>query len=158
MSPHKEMTPAEIDQFLTCARTGRLGIIYKGDPYIIPVGFAYTDGKIAIHACSAGQKMNALQSNPKVCFEVDESLSDGSMYKSVLIYGKAEILKDNAEKIPYLQALINKYRVPEAFADYINKPPRNPQQEMKDVRIVLITPEKITSRQFIKFGKWRDDE
>lgn len=156
MSPHKEMAQEEIDQFLTCARTGRLGVVHNGEPYIIPVGYAWVNGQIAIHVCSAGQKMEALRANPKVCFEVDESLSDGSMYKSVLIFGKAEILKDNAEKIPYLQALINKYRVPEEFGAYINKPARKPQQEMKAVRIVLIKPEKTTSRKFIKFGKWSE--
>ncbi len=154
MSPHKEMVKDEIDQFLTCARTGRLGVILNDEPYIVPVGFAWVNGQIAFHACSKGLKMDALESNPKVCFEVDESLSDGSMYKSVLVFGRAEILKDNAEKIPYLQALINKYRVHEEFDAYINKATRKPEAEMKAVRIVLITPEKITSRQFIKFGKW----
>jgi nitroimidazol reductase NimA-like FMN-containing flavoprotein (pyridoxamine 5'-phosphate oxidase superfamily) len=158
MSPHKEMAPAEIDQFLTCARTGRLGVIHKGEPYVVPVGFVYVNGLIAFHSCSKGQKMKALQANPQVCFEVDETLSDSSMYKSVLIYGKAEILTDNADKIPYLQAHIDKYRVPEEFGHYINKPSRKPEQEMKAVRIVVITPTRVTSRKFIKFERWSETQ
>lgn len=42
----EEMTLKEIEQFLTCARVGRLGISLESGPYIVPVGYAYADGKI----------------------------------------------------------------------------------------------------------------
>src|SRR5512134_1642416 len=51
----KDMSSREIDQFLTCARMGRLGMILpEGEPYIVPVGYGYGEGKIYFHTCSEG--------------------------------------------------------------------------------------------------------
>ena len=144
------MSQLEIDQFLTCARTGRLGLVINGEPYIIPVGFVYHKGKIAIHSCTKGKKMEALKSNPRVCFEVDETLSDVSMYKSVILQGTSRILEDEQEMIPYLQLHIDKYRVPEEFEAYMSKPGRKRNEELKAVRIIEITPDQISGRKFIR--------
>jgi hypothetical protein len=146
----KEMTEEEMEQFLTCARVGRLGLSVKGRPHVIPLGFAWADRKIFFHTCSKGFKMQALKENPHVCFEVDEALSDASMYKSVIVFGTAEILEDTEEMIPYLQALIDKYRVPQTFDAYMNKPGRNREKEMEAVRICIIKPTKITGRKFVR--------
>jgi nitroimidazol reductase NimA-like FMN-containing flavoprotein (pyridoxamine 5'-phosphate oxidase superfamily) len=145
----EEMTSKEIEQFLTCARVGRLGILLDDGPYVVPVGYAYADGKIFFHTCSKGLKMDALSRNPNVCFEVDESLSDGSMFKSVIAFGTAEIISDKAKMVPYLQKLIDKYRVPENFDSYMSKPGRNREKEMEAVRIYVITPTKVTGRKFV---------
>ncbi len=146
----EEMTNAEIEKFLVCARVGRLGIVLEdGTPYIVPLGYAYADGKIFFHTCKKGLKMNALRWNANVCFEVDETLSDASMFKSVIIFGKAEIIKDKAKMIPYLQKLIDKYRVPESFDKYMNKPGRNREKELEAVRICIIKPNKITSKKWV---------
>ena len=146
-----EMSQEEIDQFLATARIGRLGLSLNQGPYIIPVGYVYVNGKIAFHTCNSGIKMKALRENPQVCFEVDESLSDASMYKSVIIFGNAEILDDPETMIPYLQLHIDKYRVPQDFEKYISQPGRNRDNQLAAVRIVVITPIKITGRKFVKF-------
>jgi nitroimidazol reductase NimA-like FMN-containing flavoprotein (pyridoxamine 5'-phosphate oxidase superfamily) len=146
----KEMTSDETEQFLTCARVGRLGLSSNGNPYIIPLGYAYANGKIFFHTCNKGLKMQALRENAAVCFEVDEALSDTSMYKSVIAFGKAEIIENKDEMTPYLQELIDKYRVPESFDEYMNKPGRDREKEMKAVRICVITPTKITGRKFTR--------
>lgn len=146
----KEMTDEEMEQFLTCARVGRLGLSIKGRPHIIPLGFAYANRKIFFHTCSKGFKMQALKQNSHVCFEVDEALSDASMYKSVIAFGTAEILEDREEMIPYLQRLIDKYRVPQAFDEYMNKPGRDREKEMKAVRVCIIRLKKITGRKFVR--------
>lgn len=146
-----EMSQEEIDQFLATARIGRLGLSLNQGPYIIPVGYVYANGKIAFHTCNSGIKMKALRENPQVCFEVDESLSDASMYKSVIIFGNAEILDDPEAMIPYLQLHIDKYRVPQDFEKYISQPGRNRDNQLAAVRIVVITPTKITGRKFVQF-------
>src|SRR3989304_6219987 len=137
--PVEEMTPAEIDQFLTCARVGRPGVSLKDGPYIVPVGYVYSNGKIFFHTCKEGLKMDTIKRNPNVCFEVDEALSDASMFKSVIAFGAAEIIDDEEEMIPCLQKLIDKYRVPENFDKYISKLRRNREKELKAVRICAIT-------------------
>jgi nitroimidazol reductase NimA-like FMN-containing flavoprotein (pyridoxamine 5'-phosphate oxidase superfamily) len=148
MSEGEEMSVKEIERFLTCARVGRIGICLENGPYIVPVGYTYSNGKIFFHTCSKGLKMDGVRKNPNVCFEVDESLSDASMYKSVIVFGTAEIITDKEEKIAYLQKLIDKYRVSETFDEYMNKPGRNREKELEAVRICLITPKKITGRKY----------
>jgi hypothetical protein len=145
----KEMTCEEIDQFLTCARIGRLGMVLEDGPYVVPVGFAYADGKVFFHTCCKGLKMEGLRKNSNVCFEVDEALSDATMSKSVIVFGRAEIIGDEQKMIPYLQKLIDKYRVPLNFDEYMRKPGRNRESELKAVRICLITPTKITGRTLL---------
>jgi len=145
----EEMSKREIEQFLTCARVGRLGVCLESGPYVVPVGFAYADGKIFFHTCNKGLKMDAMRRNPHVCFEVDEALSDASMFKSVIVFGTAEIIDDKKKMIPYLQRLIDKYRVPENFDKYMSKPGRNREKELEAVRICIITPKKITGKKFV---------
>jgi nitroimidazol reductase NimA-like FMN-containing flavoprotein (pyridoxamine 5'-phosphate oxidase superfamily) len=151
--PAKEMTQKEIEQFLACARVGHLGLCFEdGSPYVVPVGFAYADGKIFFHTCNKGLKMTALRRNVNVCFEVDEALSDASMFKSVIVFGTAEIIDEEGRIIPYLQRLIDKYRVPESFDTYMSKPGRNREKELETVRICIITPKKTTGRKWIMKG------
>jgi nitroimidazol reductase NimA-like FMN-containing flavoprotein (pyridoxamine 5'-phosphate oxidase superfamily) len=145
----KEMNREEIDQFLTCARIGRLGILVEGGPYVIPMGFAYDSKKVFFHTCCKGMKIEALRRDPRVCFEVDEALSDATMSKSVMVFGTAELIEDEKLMIPYLQKLIDKYRIPLSFDDYMRKPGRNRENELKAVRICLITPTKMTGRKML---------
>jgi nitroimidazol reductase NimA-like FMN-containing flavoprotein (pyridoxamine 5'-phosphate oxidase superfamily) len=146
----EEMTSEEVERFLWCARVGRLGLVLEdGTPYIVPVGFGYADGKIFFHTCNKGLKMDTLKRNPNVCFEVDEALSDATMFKSVVVFGEAEIISDRDRMIPYLQRLIDKYRVPESFDEYMSKPGRNREKELEAVRIITITPHKTTSRKYL---------
>jgi hypothetical protein len=144
----EEMSQREVEQFLSCARVGRLGMCLESGPYVVPVGYGYADGKIFFHTCNKGLKMDGLRRSANVCFEVDEALSDASMFKSVIVFGTAEIIDDKKEMIPYLQKLIDKYRVPESFDKYMSKLGRNREKELKAVRICVITPKKITSKKW----------
>ena len=94
--------------------------------------------------------MDILRANPRVCFEVDESLSDGSLAKSVVIFGRAEIIEDRERMIPYMQGLIYKYRVPVTFEEYMSRGKRNTEAELKAVRICLITPVRMTGLKVIR--------
>jgi nitroimidazol reductase NimA-like FMN-containing flavoprotein (pyridoxamine 5'-phosphate oxidase superfamily) len=146
--PVEDMTQKEIEQFLTCARVGRLSMCVEGKPYIVPVGYAYSNGEISFHTCTKGLKMEVIRKNLNVCFEVDEALSDTSMFKSVIVFGTAKIIEDKEEMIPYLQKLIDKYRVPEDFEAYMSKPGRNRDEELEAVRICIITPKEIAGKKY----------
>lgn len=143
--PIYPMTQPEIDQFLTCAPVGRISVILEGWPYIVPIGFGFSEGKVFFHSCVEGIKMEALRTNPKVCFEVDESLSDVSLSKSVIIFGEIEIISQKKHVIPYLQKLIDKYRVSIPFGEYMKRGGRNLKQELERINICLIKPHKTTA-------------
>ncbi|MEM2119143.1 MAG: pyridoxamine 5'-phosphate oxidase family protein [Candidatus Bathyarchaeia archaeon] len=147
--PTAKMTREEIDRFLSCARVGRIGLTLNNKPYVVPLGFGYDEGKVFFHTCSKGLKMSVIKRNPLVCFEVDEALSDVSMYRSVIMLGKAEIVEDKEAMIPYLQKLINKYRVPLPFDEYMRKPGRDKEKELAAVRICVITPTSVTGKKYV---------
>ena len=147
----EEMVPHEIEQFLTCARTGRIGVILEEGPYVVPVGYVYSEGKVFFHTCrTEGAKMKAIRANSNVCFEVDESISDGSFAKSVIIYGHAENIEKKATMLPYLKKLIDKYRVPVSLDEYLSRRNRSIKKELDAVRICLITPYKITGKKIVR--------
>jgi nitroimidazol reductase NimA-like FMN-containing flavoprotein (pyridoxamine 5'-phosphate oxidase superfamily) len=148
--PSTQMTWDETEQFLTCARVGRLGLSLREGPYIVPVGYVYSDGKIFFHTCEKGLKMQKIRKNPRVCFEVDETISDTSMYKSVTILGTIEIVEDKEKMIPYLQKLIDKYRIAQDFDEYMKKPGRDREKELNEVRICVIKPAEVTGRRFVR--------
>jgi nitroimidazol reductase NimA-like FMN-containing flavoprotein (pyridoxamine 5'-phosphate oxidase superfamily) len=147
----KEMVLHEIEQFLTCARIERIGVSLKEGPYVVPVGYVYSEGKVFLHTCrTEGIKMQATQANSNVCFEVDESISDGSLAKSVVILGHAEVIEKKATMFPYLKKLIDKYRVPVSLDEYLSRRNRNIKEELDAVRICLITPYKITGKKIVR--------
>jgi len=73
VSSTEEMSHREIEQFLTCGRIGRLGICMEDRPYVVPVGYAYAEGKIFFHTCNTGMKIKGIKRSPNICFEVDEA-------------------------------------------------------------------------------------
>ena len=149
----QDMTRNEINQFLACARVGRVGISLEDGPYVVPVGYAYENGEIFFHTCFKGLKMDGIRRNPEVCFEVDESTSDASMFKSVIARGTAEVIDDYERMIPYLQKLIDKYRVPVGFDEYMSRPGRDLEKEMSIVRVCIIRPKEITGRIMVRIDR-----
>jgi nitroimidazol reductase NimA-like FMN-containing flavoprotein (pyridoxamine 5'-phosphate oxidase superfamily) len=146
----KKMTNEEIDNFLACSRVGRLRVALEDGAYVVPVGFGFSDGKIFFHTCSKGLKVDAIRKNPNVCFELDEALSDTSIYKSVIILGTAEIIDDRDRMIPFLQKLIDKYRAPTNLDEYLIRLGLNKENELKTVRICTIRPKSITGRTYVR--------
>jgi len=61
----------EIESLLKEAEIGRLGTCVDGEPYVVPLSFAYHDGKIVFHCAKRGKKLDNIAKNPQVCFEVD---------------------------------------------------------------------------------------
>lgn len=116
--PKVWMDRAEAEEFLRKSKVGRLGLCTKGEPYVVPVLFVYSDGKIYFHSSSRGRKITALRENPRVCFEVDEyggirpapkACSFSLNYKSVIISGEARLIHDVREKLRALTLLMEKY-------------------------------------------------
>jgi nitroimidazol reductase NimA-like FMN-containing flavoprotein (pyridoxamine 5'-phosphate oxidase superfamily) len=115
----------KIIQFLNSQPVGRIASIdSNGCPQVIPMNFVYHDGAIYMHSHPFGEKLDNIRHNPKVGFEVDQHIcflpsyyfhpSDASqadtLYISVVMKGRAEIVHDNDEKAAALNALMAKYQ------------------------------------------------
>ncbi|HCZ33581.1 MAG TPA: MFS transporter [Holophagaceae bacterium] len=82
----------------------------EGWPYAVPVNHAVVDGALIIHCATAGHKLANLAFNPKVSYcAVTEAetlpLELATRYASVIVFGRAELLTDEAEKRAALRAL-----------------------------------------------------
>jgi nitroimidazol reductase NimA-like FMN-containing flavoprotein (pyridoxamine 5'-phosphate oxidase superfamily) len=107
----------EIEQVLKDATVGRLGTSRDDTPYVVPVSYAYHNGKIFIHGAKQGKKMDDITANPRVCFEVetsevipsDDPCNYSYRYRSVIANGTAKILVDPTEKLQGLRLLTERY-------------------------------------------------
>ncbi len=109
-------TNEEAEEMLNKATNGVLAL--EGDegyPYAVPVSFAYKNGKIYFHSTSENShKMESIRKNPKVSFCVvtqDDIIPEAfnTLYRSVIIFGKARVLSDDAEMKQGIMAIVEKY-------------------------------------------------
>jgi nitroimidazol reductase NimA-like FMN-containing flavoprotein (pyridoxamine 5'-phosphate oxidase superfamily) len=113
---------ARLEAILAQAPVCRLGLAEPGPkgavPYVVPVFFAYRDGKMYVHSAVEGRKIELLRRNPRVCVEVDEyrgvvpaekPCGYSSLFRSVLASGTARLLEDAQAKREALDLLMEKY-------------------------------------------------
>ncbi len=146
----------KIKEFLDKEHVGRIASIDEnGYPQIIPMNFVFLNDAIYMHSHTRGEKLENVSRNDKVGFEVDRELEflpsyfedpkDASLadtlYISVVIKGKGEIVKDKKEKTNALNGLIKKYQ-PEGKYE-----PISPEMEVLDeVAIIKITPDSMRGK------------
>jgi nitroimidazol reductase NimA-like FMN-containing flavoprotein (pyridoxamine 5'-phosphate oxidase superfamily) len=112
-------------EFLNGQPVGRIASLdANGYPQVIPMNFVYHDGVIYMHSHPFGEKLENIRRNPSVGFEVDQHIcflpsyyfhptdaaQADTLYISVVIKGKAEIVNKNEEKAHALNALMEKYQ------------------------------------------------
>ena len=101
----------QILEILNNAKVLHLGLAVDNEPYVVPMNYGYTmeEGKLIIYMHSAlrGKKLDMIQANPKVFFEMDcdrmpftgdKPCQYGLVYSSVMGRGTARILEDVEEK------------------------------------------------------------
>jgi nitroimidazol reductase NimA-like FMN-containing flavoprotein (pyridoxamine 5'-phosphate oxidase superfamily) len=92
----RELSPAEIEEFLRAQRIARLGCHADGATYVVPLIYAYDDGAV-VAVTTEGRKIAMLRQNPRVCVEVDEYDADGKgSWRSVIAHGTYEELAGEA--------------------------------------------------------------
>lgn len=116
------LSKEETERLLQNQQVGHLATINpEGHPYVTPVHYVYMDEKIYIHGMGVGQKVENLQRNPLVGFEVQEcgdfkvspvaktACNVNTEYESVIITGQAALVEDAALKEAVLWAFVRKY-------------------------------------------------
>jgi uncharacterized protein len=122
---HCQITDSrELERILGSTTIGRLATNgVDGFPYVTPVNFVYYQGKIYFHCAAAGEKLDNVARDPKVCFEVDIPLAylDAGanperrvaklhqLYHCVIIRGEAQVVPDGSLKTAALNALVDKH-------------------------------------------------
>ena len=102
---------SRITEILDAAKVLHLGLCVDNEPYVVPMNYGYTleDGKLILYLHSAvrGKKLDMLQRNANVFFELDCNLVPfegkvpcqyGLAYSSVMGRATARIVEDAEEK------------------------------------------------------------
>lgn len=92
-----------------------VGLVQDGRPVVIPMAYGRVGDIIYLHGSSGSRLMRLLHDEPDVCVSITElkalkvarsTFNSGMHYRSVVIFGKAELVGDE-EKDQALNALSN---------------------------------------------------
>ena len=109
-----------IRAFLHTAQVGHIASSLNGQPFLNPSIFWFDEEnhQIIFHSNVTGRIRSNIESNPKVCFEASElgrmlssnvALEFSLQYRSVIVFGTARLVTDEAEARRALYGLIQKY-------------------------------------------------
>jgi len=101
------LSDKEARELLAECRTGRLGCVADGGPYVVPVNYVFQDDFIYVHSL-LGRKVNALRENPRACLQVDE-IKDAYHWRSAIAFGRYEEVTDGGERNRAAQQLLSRF-------------------------------------------------
>ena len=110
----------EMEELLQQEVLGCLGQSAEGKPYVVPLNYAYVDGRILFHCALTGKKLDYIRANPQVCFTVarqtgrigDHENQDPCHVDSdsVICYGTARVVEDLDERKKVLDEFNRRFR------------------------------------------------
>lgn len=137
--------------------TGYLAMCRDGEPYCVPVSYAFLGGKIVFHCALKGRKLDFIGANPKVSFAVSRHPDRARphhpetgctyRYESVICSGRARIVEDLDERFALLCGFL------EYFNARLGRPAgTNPITKDGAARVacVEISPEAVSGRRQTK--------
>ncbi len=148
------MTDEQIDEFLGqafCGRTATIGP--DGYPYVVPNLFVWRERRVYLHtALYEGHFLANVRHCGRVSFEADEpgrifpyghvECDTSVSYRSVVLFGRIEILEDEGQKMRFYESFMAKYAPPESWGREKGSFPR-----IGSTVVYAITPEVITGKQ-----------
>ena len=153
----------EIKRILNTATVGRIATIGSdGYPYVAPVNFVFHEGAVFFHSALAGEKLDNIARDSRVCFEVDIPLAymevsfnpeknpcrAHQFYHSVVIRGKARIIDNGELKTQVLNALLGKHEGNREF-----QPVTENSSGYKQCCVIEVKPERMTAKSDLGQGK-----
>ena len=150
---------AIIEGILQGSKICRIGISDKGFPYVLPFNYGYNDNQIYIHCALSGKKIDLLRENPNVCFEIEQTSEIikndiackwATIYRSIVGYGKVEILDDFAQKQKGLEIIMAHNGAP----DLLEFEPK----QVDSVLILRLTIDSLSGKQSSNWDKLYNEE
>ena len=111
----QELNKSEIERILHTNTSGVLAVIdCDGYPYSVPLSYVYSNGKIYFHSAKSGHKIGAIKNCKKATFciiDKDDVQPEKytTYYKSVIAFGRAEIVCGGEETLTAIEMLGEKY-------------------------------------------------
>lgn len=140
------LSPAETRQLLERGEYGILSTVdNQGQPYGIPLSYAYRNDCIYFHCALSGHKLDNLAANQRICFSVvgrTELLPAkfATRYESALAFGQAtEIVGE--ERLNALRWLVEKYS-----PDFQAEGEEYIAQQQHATRVIKITIDQLSGK------------
>ena len=127
-----------LDEAFVC----HLAFIVDGQPFVVPTNYVRVGDKLFLHGSTASRLMKTLSTGAPFCLSV--TLLDGIVcaptatghsvnYRSVVVMGKAEIVKGEAAKLAAMRDFVE-YVIRGRWADV--RPPT--EQELKGTMVLAV--------------------
>lgn len=122
-------------------------------PYGVPLNYVLSEGKIYFHCAKEGHKIDAIQKNEKASFTVidsDKVIPEEftTYYRSVIVFGRAELLNDPQKKKTALLNLIKKYS-----PNFIQEGSEVIEKFFDAVQVIEFSIEHISGKESIKLAQ-----
>lgn len=101
------LSPETARALLVESRVGRLGVVYEGGPYVVPVNYALEGDTVYVHSLP-GRKLVAMRANPRVCLQVDKVI-DPFHWSSAIAFGTYEEVTDADERDHAVRTLLARF-------------------------------------------------
>ena len=148
-----KMTDSELATYLAKAQTIIISSINKdGTPHPMPMWFGVEpDGAVVMTTFTKSQKIVNIQRDPRVSLLVESGGAVYSSLKGVVIYGKAELIRDTEQVVDILTRVSTKTldNPDDKTRDGIRNAVRGTAPKRTGIRI---RPEKVVSWDHSKLG------
>src|SRR3569833_1062440 len=147
------MPDDRMQQMLKRGYSGRLATVGQdGYPYCIPLLYLLIDGEILVHTANVrGHFRSNIETEPRVCFEIDEQAGvfdygrfecdSGLAYGSVCVFGRIRIIDERASKQRFCEALMAKYGKPDTIR------PKGFFPRLDAITVYAIAVERMTGKE-----------
>lgn len=112
---NQQLSQEECEQILSAGKRGVLAVLGDdGYPYAVPLDYVFEDGHLFFHSAVAGHKLDAIRAYDKCSFCVlsEPEENEGQWWltwKSVIAFGRVQVIDDEQRKLARLTALGYKY-------------------------------------------------
>ncbi len=152
----RETINSILDEGFIC----HVGFAVGGQPFVIPTGYARVGDKLYVHGSQASRMLKTLANGVDVCVTI--TLVDGLVlarsafhhsinYRSVVVFGRAVLVEDRAEKLSALFAL-SEHFIKGRWND-VREPT---EQELRATSVLSLQLEEASAK--IRTGPPLDDE
>lgn len=147
----------KINDLLSTAKVGYLGLYDEEGTYVVPLNFVWKDQKIYFHGSEQGRKTDAIKINKRVCFTISEDkgivanpipAKTGTSYTSVMVFGEIYIIDNLKEATAVLQAMLEKF-VPGYFESELSQKHVDSYRSSLGSKTVVycLDPDQITAKE-----------
>lgn len=151
------LSEQECQKILRHASSGVLAVCdEQGCPYSVPLSFVYDADALYFHCARSGHKLEALKANPNASFCVidqDEVIPETytTWYRSVIVFGRIEIMDDPQAKREAICRLAMKY----AFNDSQEHRNQAIDKDWDALCMLKMTIERISGKEAIELVRRR---